>query len=237
MRKFLNKLTCIAMSLTFLMGCMATPAFAYSGEEADEEVKAPSVVETEDEPVTITEQNTGPLTPEGNLTVVDDYQTTFSDGTAKQFITLVSKSGAYFYLIIDRAADGDQTAHFLNMVDEADLLALMDEEDLPEPEPEPAPAPEPEPLPEPEPEEDDGAGKFVLVLLVLAGIAGGGAYFWLKMREKQREAEENKPDPDADYREDEEEIVLPDESDAGTDAEADEDTARRAYQTSDGYEE
>ena len=84
---------------------------------------------------------------------------------------------------------------------------------------------------------DGTAGKFMLVLLVLAGIAGGSAYFWLKMREKQREAEENKPDPDADYREDEEEIVLPDEPDVGAGAEADEDAARRAYQTSDGYEE
>ena len=235
MRKVLNKLACMAVSLTFLMGCMATPAFAYSGGEPGEDVKAPSIFETEEESVTVVEQDAGPLTPEGNLTVVDDYQTTFSDGTAQQFITLVSKSGAYFYLIIDRAADGDQTAHFLNMVDESDLLALLDEEDLPEPEPEPAPAPEPEPLPEPE--KEDGAGKFVLVLLVLAGIAGGGAYFWLKMREKQREAEENKPDPDADYREDEEEIVLPDEPDVGAGAEAAEDAARRAYQTSDGYEE
>ena len=240
MRRFLNKLTCIAMTLTFLMGCMATPAFAYSGGETDEKTTVTSIFDTEDEePVTVTEQDAGPLTPEGNLTVVDDYQTTFSDGTAQQFITLVSKSGAYFYLIIDRAADGDQTAHFLNMVDEADLLALMDEEDIPEPEPEPAPTPEPEPMPEsePEPEKEDGAGKFVLVLLVLAGIAGGGAYFWLKMREKQREAEENKPDPDADYREDEEEIVLPDEPEAQDDAEAAEDDARKAYQTSDGYEE
>ena len=233
MRKFLNKLTCIVLSLTFLMGCMATPAFAYSGGENGEEVKAPSIFETEEEPVTITEQNIGPLTPEGNLTVMDDYQTTFSDGTAQQFITLVSKSGAYFYLIIDRAADGDQTAHFLNMVDEADLMALMDEEDIPEPEPEPEPAPEPEPLPEPEPEEEeDGAGKFILVLLVLAGIAGGGAYLWLKMQQKKREAEENKPDPDADYREDEEEIVLPDEE-----LETDEEAERKAYQSSDGYEE
>ena len=175
MRKFLNKLTCIALSLTFLMGCMATPAFAYSREDS-EETMVPSIFETEEEPATVVEQDAGPLTPEGNLAVVDDYQTTFSDGTAQQFITLVSKSGAYFYLIIDRAADGDQTAHFLNMVDEADLLALMDEKDIPEPEPEPAPAPEPESMPEPEPEAEDGAGKFVLVLLVLAGIAGGGAY-------------------------------------------------------------
>ena len=234
MRKFLNKLTCVALSLTFLMGCMATPAFAYSGGESNENATS-SIFDTEEEPVTVTEQDTGPLTPEGNLTVVDDYQTTFSDGTAQQFITLVSKSGAYFYLIIDRAADGDQTAHFLNMVDEADLLALMDEEDIPELEPEPAPAPETEPLPEPEPEpeKEDGAGKFVLVLLVLAGIAGG-AYFWLKMREKQREAEENKPDPDADYREDEEEIVLPEEE---PESGPDEDAERKAYQGSDGYEE
>ena len=233
MRKFLNKLTCMAVSLTFLMGCMATPAFAYSGGESSEETTAPSIFETDEEPITVTGQDAGPLTPEGNLTVVDDYQTTFSDGTAQQFITLVSKSGAYFYLIIDRAADGDQTAHFLNMVDEADLLALMDEEDIPEPEPEPEPAPEPEPLPEPEPEEEeDGAGKFILVLLVLAGIAGGGAYLWLKMQQKKREAEENKPDPDADYREDEEEIVLPDEE-----PETDEEAERKAYQASDGYEE
>ena len=235
MRKILNKLTCMAVSLTFLMGCMATPAFAYSGEETGEETAATSIFETEEEPVTVVEQDAGPLTPEGNLTVVDDYQTTFSDGTAQQFITLVSKSGAYFYLIIDRAADGDQTAHFLNMVDEADLLALMDEEDIPEPEPEPPPTPEPEPLPEPEPEEDeDGAAKFVLVLLVLAGIAGGGAYLWLKMQQRKREAEENKPDPDADYREDEEEIVLPEEE---PENEPDEDAERKAYQDSDGYEE
>ena len=233
MKKTLSKLTCILASLTVLMGCMATPAFAYGGE-GSEETTAPSIFETdEEEPVTVVEQNTGPLTPEGNLTVVDDYQTTFSDGTAQQFITLVSKSGAYFYLVIDRAADGDQTAHFLNMVDEADLMALMDEEDIPEPEPEPEPAPEPEPLPEPEPEEEeDGAGKFILVLLVLAGIAGGGAYLWLKMQQKKREAEENKPDPDADYREDEDEIVLPDEE-----PETDEEAERKAYQSSDGYEE
>ena len=228
-----NKLTCILASLTVLMGCMATPAFAYGGE-GSEETTVPSIFETdEEEPVTVVEQDTGPLTPEGNLTVVDDYQTTFSDGTAQQFITLVSKSGAYFYLVIDRAADGDQTAHFLNMVDEADLMALMDEEDIPEPEPEPEPAPEPEPLPEPEPEEEeDGAGKFILVLLVLAGIAGGGAYLWVKMQQKKREAEENKPDPDADYREDEEEIILPDEE-----PETDEEAERKAYQASDGYEE
>ena len=76
----------------------------------------------------------------------------------------------------------------------------------------------------------------MLVLLVLAGIAGGGGYFWMKLQQKKREAEENKPDPDADYREDEEEIVLPD-GELEPDAAQDEEAERKAYQTSDGYEE
>ena len=60
---------------------------------------------------------------------MDDYHTSYSDGSGQQFITLVSKSGATFYLVIDRNAKGQQTVHFMNLVDEADLLTLMEEED------------------------------------------------------------------------------------------------------------
>ena len=239
-----NKFCCALASLVLMMGSLAAPAFAYGTETADPTpapapapVTVPTAEPAEETPVTVQEEVTGPLTPEGNLTLVDDYHTTYSDGSGQQFITLVSKSGTYFYLVIDRAADGDETVHFMNLVDEADLLALMDEEDIPQPEPEPEPEPAPEPMPEPEPEkEEGGAGKFVLVLLVLAGIAGGGGYSWMKLQQKKREAEENKPDPDADYREDEEEIVLPD-GEPEPDAAQDEDAERKAYQTSDGYEE
>ena len=79
--------------------------------------------------VTITDEETGALTPEGNLSLVDDYHISYSDGSGQQFITLVSKSGATFYLVIDRNAKGQQTVHFMNLVDEADLLTLMEEED------------------------------------------------------------------------------------------------------------
>ena len=241
-----NKFCCALASMALLMGSLAAPAFAYGTETADPApdpaptpVTVPTAEPAEEAPVTVQEEVTGPLTPEGNLTLVDDYHTTYSDGSGQQFITLVSKSGTYFYLVIDRAADGDETVHFMNLVDEADLLALMEEEDIPQPElePQPEPEPEPEPMPEPEPEkEEGGAGKFVLVLLVLAGIAGGGGYFWMKLQQKKREAEENKPDPDADYREDEEEIILPD-GEPEPDAAQDEEAERKAYQTSDGYEE
>ena len=65
------------------------------------------------------------LTPEGNMSLKDDINSASSD--EKQFITVTTKNGNYFYLIIDRAEDGENMVHFLNQVDEADLLALMED--------------------------------------------------------------------------------------------------------------
>ena len=42
-----------------------------------------------------------------------------------QFVTVESKNGNTFYLVIDHAT-GD--VYFLNLVDEADLLALLEDE-------------------------------------------------------------------------------------------------------------
>ncbi len=95
-----------------------------------EEVEQPVLTSTIDEEdvVTVTDEESGALTPEGNLTLVDDYHTSYSDGSGQQFITLVSKSGNTFYLVIDRNDKGENTVHFMNLVDEADLLALMEED-------------------------------------------------------------------------------------------------------------
>ena len=127
--KMMNKFCALMLSVALCAG-MAAPAFAYDGEPV-EEVEQPvlTAATEEEEAVTVTDEETGALTPEGNLTLVDDYHTDYSDGSGQQFITLVSKSGATFYLVIDRNAKGQQTVHFMNLVDEADLLSLMEDED------------------------------------------------------------------------------------------------------------
>ena len=122
-----KKFGALLLSAVLCIG-MAAPAFAYEGDTAPvEEPVLPEVVEKDT--VTITDEETGALTSEGNLSLVDDYHTSYSDGSGQQFITLVSKSGATFYLVIDRNAKGQQTVHFMNLVDEADLLTLMEEEE------------------------------------------------------------------------------------------------------------
>ena len=122
-----KKIGALLLSAVLCIG-MAAPAFAYGDDTAPvEQPVLPEVVE--EDVVTITNETSGALTPEGNLTLVDDYHTNYSDGSGQQFITLVSKSGATFYLVIDRNAKGQNTVHFMNLVDEADLLTLMEEED------------------------------------------------------------------------------------------------------------
>ena len=146
------------------------------------------------------------LTPEGNLTLVDDYGT--ANGEGKQFITLVTKSGNYFYLIIDRDAGGSNTVHFLNQVDESDLLTLMDEdtaneylsqaEETKEAEPEPE---EPEPTVTPIAEEPEAAPKTNVLpsLILLGAMAVGGIGFALTRLKRKKAAQQVRPDPDGDY--------------------------------------
>ena len=209
---------------------MAAPAFAFEGDSTPvEQPVLPEIVE--EDTVTITDEESGALTPEGNLTLVDDYYTNYSDGSGQQFITLVSKSGATFYLVIDRNSKGAQTVHFMNLVDEADLLALMEEaaakaeQDKLKAEEEAKKAAEEAEKAANAPKENKVtkyAAAFLGVIALIALAAGGGFYFFIQQKNK-KQAEKEAIDPDADYTEDKGSFEIPpeDDSDENTSEEQD----------------
>ena len=111
-KKILRTLTALCAAL-MLSGGFSVTAFAQTPEGEDDTNDSGVVYE---EP-----QKEEPLTPDGNATLVDDF------GGNKQLITVTTKNGNYFYILIDRDDEGENTVHFLNQVDEADLLALMED--------------------------------------------------------------------------------------------------------------
>lgn len=233
--KKIIRLFTAALAVALCATAFAVPAFAGGGEGEPyyTETAEPEVTEEPQEETTGGMEPEGqPLTPEGNATLVDDF---YGD---KQLITVTTKAGNYFYILIDRANEDAETAvHFLNQVDEADLLALMEDGEAQE-----APAvcickekcqagavntscevcavnmaecagaelePEPEPEPEPEEEKSGGMGALALVL-VLVVLGGGGAFAYIKfIRPKQASKASADPD-DYDFA-DEEEYINEDE--------------------------
>ena len=173
------------------------------------------------------------LTPDGNLSLIDDIGSSTRSG--KQFITVETRNGNVFYLIIDRDDEGEETVHFLNQVDEADLLTLMGDD---------APAAEvpavcnckekcaagavntncpvcknnlsecsgkevvAEPEPEAEQPEKKSSGGLLVIVLLLA-LAGGGAFAYVKFI-KPKQGMKVSADPD-DYDFEDEEMVNEDD--------------------------
>ena len=235
----IKKLGALLVSAALCAG-MAAPAFAFEGEAAPvEQPVLPEVVE--EDVVTVTDETSGALTPEGNLTLVDDYHTDYSDGSGQQFITLVSKSGATFYLVIDRNAKGQQTVHFMNLVDEADLLALMEEDaanaytaekeaaaqaeqDRLKAEEEAKKAAEEAAASGTEQLKENKVTKIAsgfLGVVVLIALAAGGGYLYIKMKGVKPASKKNQPDPDADYHDEDEDTLQLPEDDGDEDEEVD----------------
>ena len=223
----IKKLGALLLSAVLCIG-MAAPAFAYGDDTAPvEQPVLPEVVE--EDVVTITDETSGALTPEGNLTLVDDYHTNYSDGSGQQFITLVSKSGATFYLVIDRNSKGAQTVHFMNLVDEADLLALMEEEaadaytaekeaaaqaelDRLKAEEEAKKAAEEAAASGTETPKENKVTKIAsgfLGAVVLIALAAGGIFYVFAKQKQKKQAEKEALDPDANYTEDKGEFEIP----------------------------
>ena len=181
------------------------------------------------------------LTPDGNLSLIDDIGTT----GGKQFITLQTKAGNTFYLIIDRDDEGKETVHFLNQVDEADLMALTEDGET-------APAtctctekceagavntacpvckdnltacvgaaPEAEEPAEPTAPEEEAGNSMggLIVFLVVLLIGGGAALYFFKFKKPKADTKGNDDLDEYDFGEDEDddedEPAPEDEDDTG----------------------
>ena len=214
-----------------LMASFSVTAFAQGTDQppAEDTTNDSNVVveETEDSPA---------LTPEGNAALVDDF------GGNKQLITVTTKAGNYFYILIDRANEDKETAvHFLNQVDEADLMALMEDGQTTQEQPATCtctekcvagavntacpvcatnmsactgkePEPEtPEETPEPEEPAQNATGLNPAILLVVLALMGGGGAFAYFKFIKGKANHKNSSNPDDYDYEDGEE--LPDEED------------------------
>lgn len=158
----------------------------------------------------------------------------YDKATNKQFITVQTSGGNTFYIVIDydkpTDEDGEQYhTYFLNMVDEADLLAAMQAAggELPEcscadkcavgaintdctvcavnmsecqgKAPEPAPVVEPEPDPEPEQPKATGNGGILLLALAVVVIGGGAGWYFKIYRPKKQRAAESEADYGGEY--------------------------------------
>ena len=120
---------CFALCISFTV-----PAFAYA-DDTEQELPVTEATQPEATPETAAPEEPEPyegepIEGEGNAYTRDLL---YDKATNKQFITVQTKTGNTFYVVIDYDApineeEEQYQTYFLNMVDEADLLALLDEE-------------------------------------------------------------------------------------------------------------
>lgn len=244
-----NRVFRLLASLTVVVLCMtafSVTAFAgggdgdyYTGESAE------TTPEPTEEPATGGMEPEGqPLTPEGNATLVDDY---YGD---KQLITVTTKAGNYFYILIDRANEDKETAvHFLNQVDEADLMALLEDDsqntpivcsctekctagkvntncalckmDMTNCAGKEATPEETEQPDEPTPEKNSNVGGILILVLILAA-GSGGALWYFKLRKPKSSVKGGDELDEFDFDEDDEAEEYGDYEDADSASDPDE---------------
>ena len=217
-----NRFAAGLLAILLCLCSFSMPAFASRSDPAPEPL--PEILD--EEPTTGGMEPEGvPITPKGNATLVDDF---YGD---KQLITVTTKAGNYFYILIDRANEDKETdVHFLNQVDDADLQALL-EDGKAAPEtctcttkcaagavnmncpvcktnmtectgPEPEPQ-EPEETEQPQEDEPKSSGMGGLVVFLVVALIGGAALYFFKFKKPKADTKGGDDLDEYDFGEDE----------------------------------
>ena len=228
----------VTLAAVLCLTAFSTTAFAGGTDPNPEPLPETTEAPQEEEPTTGGMEPKGvPVTPEGNATLVDDF---YGD---KQLITVTTKAGNYFYILIDRANEDKETAvHFLNQVDDADLQALL-EDGKKEPEVCTCTAkcqagavntacpvcknnltacngPEPKPQPEEEkPQEEKPSGMGGLVVFFVVVLLGGGAALYFKKEKADTTGNDDLAEYDFGEDEDDEDEPTPEDEEPAQDKE------------------
>lgn len=146
-----------------------------------------------------------PFSMGGNMKTVDLL---YSKATNKQFITVQTRKGETYYLVIDYDKpldkDGEQyETYFLNLVDDRDLFGVVSKDEQPTPEPTATPTPKPTAEPKPETEKATDSTAMMALMLLVVLIAGGAAAFVVLGKKRDAQPRYN---TELDDDDDEEEI-------------------------------
>lgn len=210
MRKVINlknKIAKVIVSAAVALSmCTSVSAANYYASDESGDTSVPEYINTIDiskSDVNITtKSSSSELTPSGNLSLIDDYAEVESSDeiSQKQFMTVTTKSGNTFYIVVDRNGE-TENVYLLNLVDEADLMALINDEKVEYTEPTTAESTT-ESGTESETESNDNAktnsnaGKILVIFLIAAG--GGFAVYWFKFKNKDSN-NGNDDEKDEDY--------------------------------------
>ena len=183
MKKTVRNLAAMLVMAAAVLLSRKMTAYAYVDETA-EAVAEPVISEETPE-----ETETTPFSVAGNGQLLDDI----SDDETKQFLTVQTKNGNTFFMVIDRSRNSENV-YMLSLIDENDLAEFLGEDEAEPEEEKPAVAveePRPEPVqeePRPEPEKG-GMGMGAVLTMILLGAGSIGGYYYFKIWKPKREEE------------------------------------------------
>ena len=234
MRKKFRFLTVLAVCV-MVLSCFSVTAFAYA-DDTEQNLPVTEATQPEQQPETTPapEKPKGePIDDEGNAYTRDLL---YDKATNKQFITIQTKNGNTFYIVIDydKLLDEEEEryqTYFLNPVDEADLMALLEDDsqntpivcsctekctagkvntncalckmDMTNCAGKEATPEETEQPDEPTPEKNSNVGGILILVLILAA-GGGGTLWYFKLRKPKSSVKGGDELDEFDFDEDDE---------------------------------